>query len=206
VKRSNYKEKEDEICQIAIDEMNDYCANDARKLHNFLGIFSKKHYMTNDDELFSIALEVLAHCVLEYKEGQNTAFATYFYNALENTLKTYRRNETRLKRIPKEKIDYLDAPISSESATTIGETIASDIDVFAMSMNDIEENSPLGIYLNRLSTTQRKVVFLLADGYKKNDIISKLNITSRIYNDCLAAIRSFNNTNILIKDRRDHRW
>ena len=44
-------------------------------------------------------------------------------------------------------------------------------------------------YLSKLSKVQRAILFLLTDGYSKDEIIEKLHITKKLYNDSLAEIK-----------------
>ena len=60
--------------------------------------------------------------------------------------------------------------------------------------NDEEELSPqMEEYLNGLSKVQRKILFLLSDGYTKDEIISMLKIDNFLYNDSMMAIKNEKN-------------
>ena len=57
-----------------------------------------------------------------------------------------------------------------------------------------EELSPqMEEYLNGLSKVQRKILFLLSDGYTKDEIISMLKIDNFLYNDSMMAIKNEKN-------------
>ena len=53
-------------------------------------------------------------------------------------------------------------------------------------------------YLSRLSNIQRKVLILKGEGYLQEEIEKKLNISSKLYNDSIASIRAWDNTQHIV--------
>jgi RNA polymerase sigma factor (sigma-70 family) len=52
-------------------------------------------------------------------------------------------------------------------------------------------------YLKKLSKLQKQVLFAMAEGYSNDEIITRLNITSKELTDACAALRSYRNVSLL---------
>lgn len=91
----------------------------------------------------------------------------------------------------------IDTPLNEYENMTIGDTLQSDFTIESVLSEIIgskEEFSPeMKRYLGRLSKIQIRVLELMADGYSSEEIKSILHIDTKLYLDCIAAIRSYKN-------------
>lgn len=91
----------------------------------------------------------------------------------------------------------LDAPIKEGENIRISDTLQSDFvmdDALSEIMGYKEEYSPeMKEYLGKLSKIQVNVLELIADNYTPEEIKTILHIDSKLYADCIAAIRSYKN-------------
>ncbi len=90
----------------------------------------------------------------------------------------------------------LDAPMKEDSDITWGDLIEADFDINAKAGIGITEeySYEMKIYLGKLSKLQVKVLKLLSENYKPDEIKKILHIGPGLYNDCISAIKSFKNT------------
>ena len=80
--------------------------------------------------------------------------------------------------------------VSFDAATEDGISLAEKIPYVENDSNNEELSPQMEEYLNGLSKVQRKILFLLSDGYTKDEIISMLKIDNFLYNDSMMAIKN----------------
>lgn len=91
----------------------------------------------------------------------------------------------------------IDAPIASEENLTVGDTLQSDFNMEEEILKRLvrkDYSLKMQKYLGRLSKIQIKVLELIADEYTPEEVRKILHIDSVLYNDCIAAIKSYRNT------------
>ena len=155
-------------------------------LKNF-GWLSQMHY----DDFYSIAGEVLWNCVENFDESKGAQFETYLINCLIRKFKTritYMNRKRRSNGIQNASLEAL----IEENSPTIMNLIASQY-----GNNNEEYSEKMLRYLNRLSSLQKKVLFLIAEGYTIDEIKINLNITSSEIANICSAIHSYRNVSLL---------
>lgn len=105
-------------------------------------------------------------------------------------------NGKRVKKSVRVRTVNIDDKIKDDSDTTYADIIKG-----GKSVEDIvfqnKKDERLEMYINRLSRTQRKIAYLLEQGYKPNEVQEKLGLTPKQYFDNLTEMKSSENTNIL---------
>lgn len=196
--------------------INTYYANNAKKLHTVINQIFVKHYggiLGKDiEEFYGVGSDVIMDIVWNRRyDSSKGDFEGYIYRAILFAIKDEYKRRYRDKRVFKvEGIDdkgnkikipiadvSLDAPIKEGENITIGDTLQSDFTMdsalFGI-MGYKEEYSPeMKEYLGKLSKIQVKVLELIADNYTPEEIKTTLHIDSRLYADCIAAIRAYKN-------------
>lgn len=177
-----------------------YYANNAKQLHkivdkillNFGGLSNK-----DLDDFYSLANEVFVDVMRRYDESQS--FDGFLYSCLLNKIKTEMTRRNREKRKSDRMSISIDTPIGEDENITIGDIIADDFtiekEIFEKDKNGYSKRMLL--YLNRLSTLQKKVLRLNIAGYLPNEIREELHISEKEYADCYAAIHSYRNVSVL---------
>ena len=181
--------------------LNFYCDNELAELKRLcypmliqIGGISDKDY----DDFYSIALEVLADAAIRFKEDQSCQFRTYLVGNVKRKFNTEVRDRNRNKRIPAKQIDSI-SNLITDDGYELSELIPSDFDTFEVACEDSGwRESKIEKYLNRLSDKQRKIVSLLANGYKANEIKELLHMSNRDYAQNLAAIYAYENVRELM--------
>lgn len=180
--------------------LEEYCANEMRKLKQLcypilikIGGISEKDY----DDFYSIALDALADSVLRYDESKNCQFKTFLVGNIKRKFNTEIRDRNRAKRIPAKQIDSFSSLVT-EDGLELSELIASDFDTYEEAFGDDFKGTKIERYLDKLSVIQRKIVSLLSEGYKSNEIKELLHMSSKDYAQNLAAIQAYENVRILM--------
>lgn len=177
-----------------------YCSNNMQKLKqlcypqlNRIGGISDMDY----DDFYSIALDVLWDSTERYDETNHCKFTTFLYSNIQKKFNTEIRNRNRKKKIPRDKIEYLDA--DTDSGINLHETATSSLDIELQLEEECSCDSQCRVqeYLNCLSGRQKEIAELLKDGYAPGEIRSKLNITEKQYVGYLKDMRTFEKARIL---------
>ena len=180
----------------------DYAKNGGKRL-NYISrqIFCKYKGMTqmDEDDFYSIANEQLWMAAKEYDESKGIPFQAFLIMKITARFNTEIRNRCRKKRcIENMQMKYLDEPM--ENGLPLSETIASDFNMEKIFMEKPGAGADDRImrYMRKLSPKQREIVILLSEAYKPAEIKKLLGITHGEYANQLSAIRSYENTKILM--------
>lgn len=139
------------------------------------------------DDLYSIAQEVLWSSAMSYREDKNTKFSSYLYNNVSLRFKTYLRDTNREKDIKRSNLVSLDE--ETDEGLNLEEKVASKFDIYReLGLENTSDKAAL--YISKLSKTQQKILSLLMEGYKREDIIDLLHITAKVFADNISEIRS----------------
>ena len=76
--------------------------------------------------------------------------------------------------------------------------IRSKFDTFEEACGNNIEGTKIEKYLKKLSINQRRIVKMLSDGYKANEIKELLHMNNKEYSENLAAIQAYENVKILM--------
>lgn len=198
--------------------LNDYYADNAKKLHSVVDkIIRKKYGGTMDKdmtEFYSVANDVFADIIKRDRyDSSKGDFDGFLYGALDlaiiDEFKRQNRDKRKakieveidgeMKRVPVQDV-YLDAPIGEDEDSTIGDTLSDQRGVEDVFFEESEEyfSPKVELYLSKLSTLQREVLRLISIDFSPNEIIKELNINKKIYDDCYNAIHSYRNISVLI--------
>ena len=170
-----------------------YYGNSAKKLHKMVDKVLKKIGAHNGEitDWYDLSYEITFHAIESYDESKD--FNTFLYSCLLNKFKTELTRQNRIKRQSDKNSIPIDTPIGEGSLTLI------DVIPEKETINGNEGYSEkMEEYLSRLSTVQRMVLELISIGYIKTEIMNKLHITSKQYENCYNAIHSYKNISILM--------
>lgn len=143
------------------------------------------------DEFYSIAGQVVWDCEKRFDETKGVKFETLLINCLNRKFKsriTYMNRKKRGGGIPIMSLDALIDDNDNCLMNLIASNSSTETHIYSDKMN---------LYLSKLSTLQKKVLFALASNHTHEDIKKMFNITSKEYSDIYETIRSYRNVSLL---------
>lgn len=178
-----------------------YYANNARKLHEVVNKILLKFGGLSDkdtDDFYSLANEVFVEVMNQYDGSQ--PFEALLYTCLSRKIKTEITRRNREKRKADRMTIPIDTPVGDDDNTTLADMIA---DSYTIEKELFEEgeagcSTRMRQYLNRLSNLQKEVLRLHTAGYQPDEIKEELQISTKQYTDCNAAIHSYRNVSVLL--------
>lgn len=191
-----------ELTEYEKQNLEEYYADDGKKIRTIVNqILSKWRDIDDYDHFYSIANEVFANILYHHRYNPSKGdFRGFLYSSIHNKIKTdmRRRNE-----VDKEKLNTyaisLYTPIGKDSNSTIGDLLKSDYDleVELLDKFGFSDNHPIKIYFRNLSKNQKKILLLLADGYKPAEIKELLHMSRRDYIDNMLGIEAYEYLKVL---------
>lgn len=199
--------------------INEYCENDMSKLKPICHfVWGKKGIPScYHDDLYDDALNVLSESVITYNPDGGASFKTYLTNNIHMSFgQWYRDTHLRAKRsnllldengkIVRDKKKNpiilhnisLDAP--TPDCVDMLERISMDYNLEEEVIgNDKTESvsDKTREYLNNLTKDQRKVAYLIMEGYSCEDIKDFLHMEQNEYSDCMNGLKAYRNISIL---------
>lgn len=206
--------------QIAI--INEYCENNMKKLKQICyTVWGNKGLSTcYHDDLYDDAINVLSESVETFNPNGKASFKTYLTNNIRMSYgQWYRDNFLRAKRnnleldekgnIKKDENENpiiitnisFDAPV--DDGIDLREKIASDFNIEDETDIDFESDDKVGLFMNSLSNTQRKILELKMMNYSIDEIKQKLNISDSEYNAAMKSIKMNENLSLFSKNIND---
>ena len=213
------REKLQNLSKEQLNLFDIYCRDNMRLLRGVCyAIWGKdslegKYY----DDLYDDGMNVFIESVLDYNPNKDAQFLTFLSGNIKRSYLQWRRdNFERAKRchllldkngrIVKEVDDNgRERPVvvqdesfdvQRDDKNSLEETIPSNFDLHTETFQ--MENENIRTYIESLSLLQRKILKLMVDGYKKNDITAVLHISERIYNANVQIIQSYEKTKVLM--------
>lgn len=163
--------------------LNKYYANNARKLHEMVDKILIKFGGISDkdrDDFYSLANEVFVDTMRRYDQEQS--FDSFLYSCLSNKIKSEMTRRNRYKRKADRMSVSIDTPVGDDESVTLGDMIASDIDIEKEVLEeDTDESRSMERYLSSLSKIQRKIIELKMRNVEVNRIKEKLGLTDKQY-------------------------
>lgn len=204
-------DKQKEIYSSFTDEqlkiINEYCRDNMKKLKKVC--YKRIRDICGDsnmdeDDLFSVAMDVLIKSVKKYDESQGS-LDTFLQKNIYKKSNTYLRDTkyvSKRSNVQKDedgKCTYipntpLDVP--NDDGINLAEKVASDFKIednlseeIGFSSDDTENWHPVvKDYLNGLSPLQRKIILMLSRNKDRDEICKTLNITYNHYENSLKRI------------------
>lgn len=182
--------------------LEEYASNNMAKLRKisyplfikFGGISEKDH-----DDFYSKANEELWKATEVFDVSKNIPFEAYLLGCLKRKFMTEMTGLNREKRKCDRLSVSLDTPIGEDEGSTLGDILSSDFDLEKEVLGDTATDSlKIERYLHKLSIMQQKIVGLLSEGYKSNEIQELLHIDNKRYLDNIKAIQSYENIKVLM--------
>ena len=181
-----------------------YCENDMYKLKRMSrSIFMKfNEPLTNADydDFYSVANLVLWQAYNSYDPDMGVKFEGFLHSCLSKKFKTELEYRHRQKRILNQFAVSLDAASENDEEYSLMDCVASDFDTFEEVVRRQEKDQfqdKVQTYVSRLSKQQIRILNMLMDGYKPNEIQQTLKISSKEYVKELHIMRSYENVKIL---------
>lgn len=141
------------------------------------------------DDFESLAGYELSKALTNFDSDKSNIF-TYATEVITKKAMTELRDCTRRdkRRVlhTAESVDALD--------TTIPEKMSYSID---LDITDDSLSEKMKLYLSRLSTLQKDILYAMSEGYTNEEIIVRLRITDKQRTEALSAIKSYRNVSIL---------
>lgn len=179
-----------------------YCENDMKKLKQISrSIFMKfNEPISNADhiEFYSIANMTLWQAYNSYNPDMGIKFEGFLRTCLQRKFKTELTRRHRHKRILNQFTISLDA--ENEEQCNLSDILPSDFDTFDEAVKGQEKEQfqdKTQVYISMLSKLQVKILNLLMEGYKPNEIRQTLKISSTEYAENLRIMRSYENVKVL---------
>ena len=181
-----------------------YCENDMRKLKRMSqSIFMRfNEPLTNSDydDFYSVANLVLWQAYNSYDPKMGVKFEGFLHSCLSKKFKTELEYRHRQKRVLNQFAVSLDAASENDEDYCLLDCVASDFDTFEEVVRRQEKDQfqdKVQKYISRLSKQQIRILNMLMDGYKPNEIQQTLKISSKEYVKELHIMRSYENVKIL---------
>lgn len=198
--------------------INEYCNDNMRKLKKVC--YKRIRDICGDsnmdeDDLFSIAMDVLIKSVKRYDKSQGS-LDKFLYNNIYKKSDTYIRDtkyipkRSNVKKDKDGKVTHipntpLDAP--TDDGIDLAEKVASSFTIednlseeFGFSSDDRVE-----LFLEKLGKTQREILKLLMEGYSSLEVKEKLKITDREYSSAMAEVRKSKHLSLFNKKSGDRK-
>lgn len=179
-----------------------YCENDMRQLkrmsQSIFMRFNEPISNADYDEFYSIANMTLWQAYNSYNPDMGIKFEGFLRTCLQRKFKTELTHRHRHKRILNQFTISLDA--ENEEQCNLSDTIPSDFDTFDEAVKGQEKEQfqdKTQVYISMLSKLQVKILNLLMEGYKPNEIRQTLKISSTEYAENLRIMRSYENVKVL---------
>ena len=195
------EKKQDEISE----RIEKYCGNDMALLKKMcypllrlIGGISEADY----DDFYSIANETVWRAAVNYdpKNQNQISFEVYLRGCLSRKFKTEMTKRNRDRRIPRKQVISIEEACGLDGRK-LEETIKSDFDMNE-EIPELRHKENLQVFLSGLSKKQHKIAVLIMEGYTKDDILKRLDMTSKRYDTCLGMMKSFD-TMILLMNNED---
>lgn len=181
-----------------------YCDNGMRLLKRISqSIFTKFQEpiaKADYDDFYSLANMTLWQAYHAYDPDKGISFDGFLHSCLQKKFKSELTHRHRQRRVVNQFTVSLDVVNEDGEECSLLDFIPSDFDTFAeVEKRQGNERFPdkMQQYLSKLSTLQKRILNLLADGYKPDEIRRILGISTKEYSDSLQIIRSYNNVKIL---------
>ena len=181
-----------------------YCENDMKRLKRISrSIFMKFNESLSNadyDDFYSVANLVLWQAYNSYDPKMGVKFEGFLHSCLSKKFKTELEYRHRLKRVLNQFAVSLDAASENDEDYCLLDCVASDFDTFEEDVRRQEKDQfqdKVQKYISRLSKQQIRILNMLMDGYKPNEIQQTLKISSKEYVKELHIIRSYENVKIL---------
>lgn len=188
-----------------------YMENEMKKLKLICyPIINRKFVPLSDyDDLFDDAINVLLESVISFDESRGVPFEKYFKTNIEKSFWEWTRDSKRLKRcnvlygkdqkpLKDEKGNYIViSPVyidkENEDGVRESEKIPSKFDI---NKTVIEESysKPVTDFINSLSPLQRKIAICLSEGMARDRICEELHITYSQYRNSRERMLSYEKT------------
>lgn len=155
-------------------------------------IYSFMHYKHLNEDWYGLLAE--AYCkAIETYNGDYGSLSNYVYTCMGNKMKTQFMLDSR----PKSKLDESIAYFSLDKETKIGDEKCPMSDVTGENdetLNDIYLKELIVELRDILTNKELEIFDLLMNGFTKQEIWEKLNITRQWYHHCLRNIKKkYNN-------------
>ena len=170
-----------------------YYQDECRELHKIVDTII--HKLGGVDEItdyYSIADEVFNDVLIRWDMVQD--FRGLLWCALSNKFKTEFTRLNRYKRQADKQAVSIDVVID-DNKHTLADILSDDSSIDDSILNDsLADDTRYKKYFDGLSKRQRAFAILLSEGYKRCDIMKKLNLTPSEYSNDLSALRATRNT------------
>lgn len=181
-----------------------YCENDMKRLKRISrSIFMKFNESLSNadyDDFYSVANLVLWQAYNSYDPKMGVKFEGFLHSCLSKKFKTELEYRHRQKRVLNQFAVSLDAASENDEEYCLMNCVASDFDTFEEVVRRQEKDQfqdKVQKYISRLSKQQIRILNMLMDGYKPNEIQQTLKISSKEYVKELHIMRSYENVKIL---------
>ena len=181
-----------------------YCENDMKRLKRISrSIFMKFNESLSNadyDDFYSVANLVLWQAYNSYDPKMGVKFEGFLHSCLSKKFKTELEYRHRQKRVLNQFAVSLDAASENDEDYCLLDCVASDFDTFEVVVRRQEMDQfqdKVQKYISRLSKQQIRILNMLMDGYKPNEIQQTLKISSKEYVKELHIMRSYENVKIL---------
>lgn len=181
-----------------------YCENDMKRLKRISrSIFMKFNESLSNadyDDFYSVANLVLWQAYNSYDPKMGVKFEGFLHSCLSKKFKTELEYRHRQKRVLNQFAVSLDAASENDEEYCLMDCVASDFDTFEEVVRRQEKDQfqdKVQKYISRLSKQQIRILNMLMDGYKPNEIQQTLKISSKEYVKELHIMRSYENVKIL---------
>lgn len=181
--------------------LNEYYKNNARKLRNVVNAILQRFGGLSDkdfDDFYSLANEVFVDVLKRYDESEQS-FDTFLYCCLCNKIKTEITRRNRERRKADRMSVPIDTPIGDDGKSTLGDMIASNIDIEKEVLDGVSdvEDEIIERYLASLSKIQRRIIEMKMQNIGVIRIKKMLNLSDKQYSSHMKQVVQYEHIRLL---------
>lgn len=195
--------------QIIKEGLERLYANNGSMIRNFcnqsaegyMRSIGKQFFIKDYGTLYSAANVAVAKAITTYDPDKNDNFIGYIRRVVRNAVDTELIEQGRYKRKTDITTMSINDLINVDGKNSIErwETIEDEVNTDPLKiLTNNEYSEKVQEYLCRLSSRQKKILALVSEGYTYDDMMRILNITHKQLTEGLEAIRSVNNTMVIM--------
>lgn len=176
-----------------------YSRNNMSKLKSVTKMILDKFggiYDLHNDDFYSIANQTLWQATENYDETKNDNFEAYLIICLRKRFMSFLTKINKTAAVSTGRA-ALCIDFKNEDGSSIGEIIPSSVDVERSALDKYGLSENVLNYVNSFYGNSRKVIDLYLDGYSNEEIIRKLNLNRREFNDIQTKLRSYKHAHLL---------
>lgn len=159
-------------------------------------VYKRKLSVTEMEDCIGVAHEALIKAAKNYRSDKGMKFSSFASLNIKSSLKTQFTYENRDKRFINKIAESLDKPIDGTETLFLIDILKGINDV---NIDTFEQSIRILKYLQGISIKEKKVLYLLWNGYTKSEIKEKYGYTTKQMSEIMLSLRKHDIVKILTR-------